>query len=492
MRDSATDDDRDANDSLRSSKSDKKQADSQSGDSGSASTNDTEESDDVDPNPVAGTSGSELEAESPAPVVSETPSETELPTVPAAPADPELAVTVDTDIDPVPAQPVIESERYSSSGGSAAGTKTTTKEDVPAISAPVEPAVTKNVRPSVSITAISARSAASATGSAPVPAATPQTIGIESAVPAAAPGPIAMIAGAVNRFVSAMLSPFKALASTAPAGQNPLAWALLAFVRRTFFNQAPEVVSVKIGEQLPSGVITGVIDAVDPDEMGKKVQIRANVFAFPAQPRTPEPDCGCAVIDGVAGLPFMNDAYLGTEPGSNWHAPDAVDITCVYIGSNGVTYTGKEIGEVSIDGLGTGDVTLVFEGVLLSPTQERSVAQLQPHLGTGDLKGVRGTVISESTLDATGAATGVLTGEVVRPDVRYKVVKQPKHGMVSIDAVTGQFTYTPDPAFAELGGADSFQVVATDGKFNVWNLFKEYNGDPVTTINLNVASPVAV
>ena len=28
-------------------------------------------------------------------------------------------------------------------------------------------------------------------------------------------------------------------------------------------------------------------------------------------------------------------------------------------------------------------------------------------VGTGDLKGVRGTVISESTLDATGAATGV-------------------------------------------------------------------------------------
>ncbi len=425
----------------------------------------------------------------------ESPLEQEVPVESDAPVESQTPGPTGTGAGPVATEPVTKPDAFPVSD--AGGNGTERDNDTRAVAGVVPSAIASPATLVGKITRTDAAPVSPARVSTPLAAAAPtaHTAGTDVVIPAAvtAPNPIAVVVGAVNRFVSALLSPFTALASSAPSGQNPFAWALLAFVRRTFFNQAPKIGVITVGQQQAGGVITGTIDAIDPDEMGKTVKIRANVFAFPAQPRIPEPDCGCAVVDGVAGLPFMNDAYLGTEPGSNWHAPDAVDITCVYIGATGaVTYTGKEIGQVTIDGLGTGDVTLLFDGVLLSATQEGSVAQLQPHLGTGDLKGVRGTVISESTLDATGAATGVLTGEVVRPEVRYKVVTQPKYGTVAIDPVTGQFTYTPDPAFAEVGGNDSFQVLATDGRFNVLNLFKKYNGDPVTTITLNVAGPVAV
>ncbi|WP_141863663.1 hypothetical protein [Arthrobacter sp. SLBN-53] len=411
-------------------------------------------------------------------VGAETPPESESPERPAAPADTDTAAAAQ-------AQPATDRDHDNTSNSAVEQ-----KQPEDGVVQPV---------PTVSVDQLSARTTARSDSAGQVsgPATfAPATMSMSASAAAAtvtAPNPVAIITDVVHRFFDALFGPLQELMSSAPAGQNPLAWALLAFVRRTFFNQAPEITAVNIGSQQADGVITGTIDAIDPDEMGKTVKIGANVFAYPARPRTPEPDCGCAVVDGVAGLPFMNDAYLGTEPGSNWHAPDAVDITCVYIGSNGaVTYTGKEIGEVTIDGLGTGHVTLLFDGVLLSATQERSVAQLQPHLGTGDLKGVRGTVISESTLDATGAATGVLSGEVVRPELRYKLVTQAAHGTVVIDEVTGQFTYTPDPAFAAAGGDDSFEVVVTDGRFNLLNLFKPHNGDPVRTISLSVAGTTAV
>ena len=412
------------------------------------------------------------------PVEAATPQESERPQQPAAPADTDTAAGAQNQPD---------------SGRDHDAASNSAVEQMQSDAVPVQPARTVSADRLSARTTARAESAGPSSGPATFAPATLSMTAPAAAAAVTAPNPVAAITDVVHRFFDALFGPLQELMSSAPAGQNPLAWALLAFVRRTFFNEAPEINAVNIGSQQANGVITGTIDAIDPDEMGKTVKIGANVFAYPAQPRIPEPDCGCAVVDGVAGLPFMNDAYLGSEPGSNWHAPDAVDITCVYIGSNGaVTYTGKEIGEVTIDGLGTGHVTLLFDGVLLSATQERSVAQLQPHLATGDLKGVRGTVISESTLDATGAATGVLTGEVVRPELRYKLVTQAAHGTVVIDEITGQFTYTPDPAFAAAGGDDSFEVVVTDGRFNLLNLFKPHNGDPVRTINLSVVGAVAV
>jgi hypothetical protein len=313
---------------------------------------------------------------------------------------------------------------------------------------------------------------------------------VASAVPAGPPAarPLGLLAAVLNP----LLTPSPAVPS--PRTPSPFAWALLAFARRNFFNQSPEVTDVYIGAQQSNGVITGDIDAVDPDELGKTVQVRASVYAGPAQPRTT--GCDCAEIDGkfLVG-PYTNVAILGETSGDNYRAPDAVDNTCVYVdlGTGQVTYTGTETGEVTIDGLGTGDLTLVFEGVLAPDmSSERSVAQIDPDLGTGDLKGVYGTVVSESVAQPDGSFVGVLTGEAIRPEVRYVVVRQPEHGTVTVDEITGQFTYTPDDAIAEEGGADSFQVLVTEGRFNVFQVHQPYNGDPVQTINLTVVGTSSV
>lgn len=320
------------------------------------------------------------------------------------------------------------------------------------------------------------------------PAASPTTTTQKFALPATLPssGPLSVINKLVTGFFKAVLGPFAGSSPTTPSGQSPLAWALLAFVRRGFFNKSPVITSVQIGSQSSTGVITGNIDAVDPDELGKTVQIRSSVYAGAAVPT----DCGCAPEPGLIGLSFTNPAILGGAPGDNWHAPAAVDNTCAYLNPEDYSvafYRGTETGEVTIDGLGTGGVVLRFEGTLLEGgTSEQSFATLVPELATGDLRGVTGTVTSVSTFNPDGSLNGVLTGTVVRSEVRYVVVGTPAHGTVTLDQLTGAFTYTPDSEFALHGGTDSFQVVATDGRFNLLNLAKPHNGDPVRSITLNV------
>jgi hypothetical protein len=148
----------------------------------------------------------------------------------------------------------------------------------------------------------------------------------------------------------------------------------------------------------------------------KNIVVRASIEAAAATPATHE----CKKRNGVEGVPYTNPATLGTAPGDTWHSVGPVtDTTCVYQTTEGVIYTGTESGTVTIDGCGTGFVVLEFEGSL-SPdfSSERSTARLQPGKGTGDLKGASGTVVSESTLNPDGSATGVLTGTVHCPMAR--------------------------------------------------------------------------
>ncbi|MGV0771894.1 hypothetical protein [Mycobacterium syngnathidarum] len=261
---------------------------------------------------------------------------------------------------------------------------------------------------------------------------------------------------------------------------------MLEFARRNAFNKSPVVTDIQVNPQSANGVITGDIDGKDPDELGKRVQIRSTVWAGAPTPGV----CGCEEVPGYIALAYSNPAVIGGNPGDNWHAPDVVDRTTVYLNPDYSVayYAGTETGTVTIDGLGTGNVQLDFVGNLnATGTSEKSVATLVPELGTGDLRGVEGTVTSESTLNADGTANGVLTGEVVRPEVRYVVVKQPTHGTVTVDELTGAFVYTADPEFISAGGgADSFEVLVTDNRTNLVQIFKPYNGDPVQTVNLTV------
>ena len=450
-----------------------------SGATGSATS--AEEATDSDPGPTTAT-GNAITSPETNTVPTEVPTSSEVPVAPAT----------------VPASPLVERKGHTTSRRSAV---TATSEPSRANSSPVTGGAARHLtavpNPSAPIegstttgtTTVDASSGLPVTQAiAPVASSTTRTQNL--ALPAALPtwGPLAIINKLVTGFFNAVLGPFVGSSPTTPSGQSPFAWALLAFVRRGFFNKSPVITSVQIDSQGSTGVITGNIDAVDPDELGKTVKIRSSVYAGAAVPT----DCGCAPEPGLIGLSFTNPAILGGAPGDNWHAPAAVDNTCAYLNPGDYSvafYRGTESGEVTIDGLGTGDIVLRFHGTLLEGgASEQSFATLVPELGTGDLRGVTGTVTSVSSFNPDGSLNGVLTGTVVRPEVRYIVVGTPAHGTVTVDELTGAFTYTPDPEFAAQGGADSFKVVATDKRFNLLNLFTPHNGDPVKTINLNVIS----
>ena len=142
---------------------------------------------------------------------------------------------------------------------------------------------------------------------------------------------------------------------TQPRASSFLA-ALFEAARRNVFNTAPVVTDVDIKPQGANGVITGDIDAKDPDELGTKVQIRSTVQAAASSPA----ECGCEQVPGLIALAYTNPAVLGGNPGDNWHAPDAVDKTTVYLNPDYTLayYAVNEPGNVTITGLGSGYVVL--------------------------------------------------------------------------------------------------------------------------------------
>jgi Zn-dependent metalloprotease len=83
------------------------------------------------------------------------------------------------------------------------------------------------------------------------------------------------------------------------------------------------------------------------------------------------------------------------------------------------------------------------------------------------------TLFNESPLIDFGPVTtsqtetGVVTGRVTATDaeqdpVAMRVVTGPANGTVTLDSVTGEFTYTPNDALARAGGIDTFTVAATE------------------------------
>jgi len=91
----------------------------------------------------------------------------------------------------------------------------------------------------------------------------------EPVVPSLRPWPTAFdpltavtyVTGLVTGFVNALLSPFASGLPALPTDPSP--WALLAWVRREFFNRSPTITPVMNPQT--DGLITGNVGAVDPD-----------------------------------------------------------------------------------------------------------------------------------------------------------------------------------------------------------------------------------
>lgn len=111
--------------------------------------------------------------------------------------------------------------------------------------------------------------------------------------------------------------------------------------------------------------------------------------------------------------------------------------------------------------------------------RDSSLASPATPLGTGmdfsPLGWLRRTFLNRSpvinynvSLNAQDMTNGVITGNLgaVDPEgdrLSFTVVSDPRYGTVVIDQLTGDFTYSPTDSFAQAGGADAFNVTASDG-----------------------------
>jgi hypothetical protein len=82
------------------------------------------------------------------------------------------------------------------------------------------------------------------------------------------------------------------------------------------------------------------------------------------------------------------------------------------------------------------------------------------------------TINPTTTVQTGQTVTGNIGATDPEGDVlTYKVTQQPQHGTLTIDQVTGKYTYTPDDINYTAAQTDSFTVSVTDGKFNLLSVF---------------------
>ena len=87
--------------------------------------------------------------------------------------------------------------------------------------------------------------------------------------------------------------------------------------------------------------------------------------------------------------------------------------------------------------------------------------------------------------------TGVVTGSITAADperdpLEVRVVTGPANGTVTVDPITGDFSYTPNEGLAQSGGIDTFTVAVTVTELNAdahWHGAQDFvaamsGGDP--------------
>lgn len=180
------------------------------------------------------------------------------PSEPAAPA-------------PESEQPISTPAKNNSNSAHSATVDTTTASSSPTTSVGSVKAVATVAKPSAKVTesdaaapaaqAVSANTASSALTTQTVAAAATPAVPAAALVATPAPG----LVGLFNGIVTNLLKPFLAPAPNTPEPVTPIAWAVLGWVRRNFFNQTPTIsynptTSVQTGQ-----TVTGNIGATDPE-----------------------------------------------------------------------------------------------------------------------------------------------------------------------------------------------------------------------------------
>ena len=135
---------------------------------------------------------------------------------------------------------------------------------------------------------------------------------------------IRYVANVIRSFVGAVLAPFAAGLPAGPSGP-PSLWAVLAFVRREFFNSGPRIDYTGETTQTSTGLVTGNVGATDPDgdaltytvvgrpANGGSVVIDQNTGAFIYRPMN--------AMAAVGGTDRFTVVVSDEHSGVHWHGP---------------------------------------------------------------------------------------------------------------------------------------------------------------------------
>ncbi|KRE25223.1 hypothetical protein ASG82_16655 [Mycobacterium sp. Soil538] len=320
---------------------------------------------------------------------------------------------------PPPAEPRDDNTRPT--GGTAASA-TTTPSAAPAMRIPAPP----DEQPTPARADVNPIPETAGTAVPAAPEAVPRVIEPQTS---AAPGTAYRVLDTVWAPVIAPTTP------AAHAAQTPLLWGVFAWIRRAFFNSRPTLSLDPTTISQVDGTLTGRITVGDRD---------GDIVTLTAEPPVKG---GTIVVE-----PDGTFTYTAPDTMCRTGGTDTVTVTATDSGRRRHAHGLRDL--ISVGRLGPGHTTTL--AITLRVAAQPAPTLIAPRSGTGAVSG----------------ALLVTDRDVDRDSLTYSVTGGPAQGSVTLDAVTGAFTYTPSVtarhrAAAENATADQradvFTVTVDDG-----------------------------
>lgn len=188
-----------------------------------------------------------------------------------------------------------------------------------------------------------------AVASTPTALAAPSAAAVAPAAPISPVAPAIAVVSFLNQVVTNLLTPFLAPAPHTPDPLTPVVWAVLAYVRRNLFNEAPTVAYDPTHTSQTGQTVTGDIGASDAE---------GDALTYTV---TQGPEHGTLTIDQATGK-FT-------------YTPDDIDYTAVQSDSFTVSVTDGRTNLLSLFGAPR-SVTTDIDLAVLSPEAERIIVNL--------------------------------------------------------------------------------------------------------------------
>ncbi len=277
--------------------------------------------------------------------------ESATPSTPSTPAatveEPKADETTQPSAAPA-AEPAVESAQSTTAAArsAAAAEPTSAAEPTPKV---VTVAATEDADTdkAASVSSVAPPSDDAATSVATVPAIV--VTALVAPVSAAATDPVVGVIGFLNHVVASLLDPFLAPAPASPDLLTPVIWAVLGWVRRNVFNEAPTISYNSAATVQTGQTITGNIGATDPE--------------------------GDALTYTVTQGPQHGSLTIDQATGAFTYMPDDINYTAAQADSFTVSVTDGKGNLMSLFGVQHGDAATV-DVTVLNPTVERVIVSL--------------------------------------------------------------------------------------------------------------------